>query len=481
MQFGFQSMGRLPDSLPMENCRNIKIFAGDGCVMLKWNNPALHLIGGFPVDTWGKTVIVRKKGSAPQSPEDGDVVEEVTKTLEVYSLTDEGLTNGKRYYYRFFSFSKAGELLQDEVVKQAIPRKYNEYEVILNKGASNIPCRYAGANKNWAAKDSRWLETLFRGIEPVLMENGQVVESVDKANFRELASGAYISPEVQRGRDIMIKIPRMGVRISTQGNEITVNVTDNPASPTHSYYAFSRGTGEEEEWADNLYIGAFLGARENEPGGARFGSMFDRNLAPLLIRTMEEGLQNRKGYSLLTFHSYVLLQALYLLYARTVDSQQAIGAGLTVSSSPILGRTGGTADKGLIYGTVAGHNQVKFLGIEDLWGHRNCYVKNLETDLNSWRYNATLPRGISSFSLGTNNTLVGYIREVVGNNEFGFLPKRGGLESAYYPWPDNQAIFKGKPLTVGGDTSTQNRAGIFYVRAEHGKDREFYSRIQFLD
>ena len=77
---------------------------------IKWTDPEDLTYAGATLATWQKTVVVRKKGSAPSSVNDGTIVV-TTTTRNQYAktaYTDSGLTNDVTYYYGIFPCSKDG-------------------------------------------------------------------------------------------------------------------------------------------------------------------------------------------------------------------------------------------------------------------------------------------------------------------------------------------------------------------------------------
>ncbi len=75
-----------------------------GKVYVKWTDPDDLVVAGSTIAAWGGTLLVRKAGSAPTSRRDGTIVLD-SKTRDAYKNTyfcDSGLSNGTKYYYKFF-------------------------------------------------------------------------------------------------------------------------------------------------------------------------------------------------------------------------------------------------------------------------------------------------------------------------------------------------------------------------------------------
>ena len=92
---------------PLGNINIIKKAGANTKVYLRWSEPDNIIIGNKTLSTWSSTIIVRKEGSAPTSIKDGTtILTNTTKNkYKDTDLVDSGLTNGKTYYYRFFTMS----------------------------------------------------------------------------------------------------------------------------------------------------------------------------------------------------------------------------------------------------------------------------------------------------------------------------------------------------------------------------------------
>ena len=80
-----------------------------GKIYVKWTDPDDLVVAGSTIAAWGGTLLVRKAGSAPTSRRDGTIVLD-SKTRDAYKNTyfcDSGLSNGTKYYYKFFPYTTA--------------------------------------------------------------------------------------------------------------------------------------------------------------------------------------------------------------------------------------------------------------------------------------------------------------------------------------------------------------------------------------
>lgn len=88
---------------------NITTQVSSGKVYVKWTDPDDLVVAGSTIATWGGTLLIRKAGSAPTSRRDGTIILD-SKTRNAYKNTyfqDSGLSNGTKYYYKFFPYTIA--------------------------------------------------------------------------------------------------------------------------------------------------------------------------------------------------------------------------------------------------------------------------------------------------------------------------------------------------------------------------------------
>ena len=88
---------------PPGNVSNVSISGGSNVVLIRFSDPDDTIEGATILSAWQSTILVRKKGSAPTSIKDGDIV--LTNTIrnkykDSY-FTDTNVEFGN-YYYRFF-------------------------------------------------------------------------------------------------------------------------------------------------------------------------------------------------------------------------------------------------------------------------------------------------------------------------------------------------------------------------------------------
>ena len=94
-------------SVRVGNCSSIRSITQGTTVKLKWRDPDDLVVDGVTISRWKKTVVVRKQGGYPTSPDDGTVV--VTNTVRnqyaTSAFTDTTSDSTVTWYYGFFPYS----------------------------------------------------------------------------------------------------------------------------------------------------------------------------------------------------------------------------------------------------------------------------------------------------------------------------------------------------------------------------------------
>ena len=294
-------------------------------------------------------------------------------------------------------------------------------------------------NASGVLTDNGWnarLKELF-GMRPCLLKNGVVQYYLDETNFNKKADG---SASVLTGADgdVMIEFTRNGwVSITNDSSYVYVRISNTKVDNTYQQLAFSyKGTVR-----DKFYIGVYLADLDGTKLRSRSG------VAPLVSKSITDFITYAHnagtGYELINFYKYTLLQVLYLIRFKNLDGQTAVGKGYTNSSNSGKVNTGGTNAQGMNYGTTTDNNantgRVKVNGIEDFWGNLFWWIDGLFCD--SSRNIRTGDTDVVSAGNGTSYTtratisqnIGGYISDVHGTNELGFLIKAAsGSQTTYY-------------------------------------------------
>ena len=97
-------------SIPLEAPTNLMLSAADSKISLTWTDPVDKYAdpGGELVSQWTYDSVVRKQGSAPVNPGDGEMVVKVTNRNQYQNIpyVDTGMENDIRWYYSVFAHNQ---------------------------------------------------------------------------------------------------------------------------------------------------------------------------------------------------------------------------------------------------------------------------------------------------------------------------------------------------------------------------------------
>ncbi len=346
-------------------------------------------------------------------------------------------------------------------------KAYTTYGISIDLSNSNpeTAVTYTDDAVGMVAGPTDWYKkSIFEDIKPCLFKDGAVVGYLNPDNFAQFEDGTAADITSGDGGDVMIEIPKTGYKITKSGNTLTVQITDDPNKDDFCYKAHTRTNEGDRE---KLYIGAFLGSNKGDKLRSISG------VSPLantrLIDFRNYAKANGVGYDLFAFYSLTLLQCLYLIMYKNLDSQASIGMGYIggYTNMHSTKNTGATFDKGMSYGTSDRMEQMKFLGIEDFWGNLHQWIDGLVSDKNGNALVATdsfndtgdgyTNAGMVSTSIG------GHMKAPQGTNDLGFIIGTvGGSTSTYFS--DGASFGGGYAPIFGGCFGDTDDAGIFRLR-----------------
>lgn len=110
--------------IPLEPATDFKIGSGSGRAYFTWTDPVDKYTtpGDELVSQWEKSVVVRKKDSAPTNIDDGTIVltETTRNQYSENSYSDEGLENNTNYFYSVYPIQQFG-VASDPVTLSVTP------------------------------------------------------------------------------------------------------------------------------------------------------------------------------------------------------------------------------------------------------------------------------------------------------------------------------------------------------------------------
>ena len=310
---------------------------------------------------------------------------------------------------------------------------------------------------------------IFKDIKPCILKNGVVQYYLDPNDFTKKADGTPADIESGNDGDVMIEIPKTGFLISTVGNILTVKVTDDSNNPNFKYYAHTRVTEGDRS---KLYIGAYLGWKD---GSNKLRSLSGKTpTASQTIGTFRtQAKANGSGYDLVSFYPLTLLQCLYLIKYKNLDSQTALGRGYVDGNSAAT-NTGGTNTKGMDWGETTGKLQMKLFGLEDFWGNLRWWIDGLFSDSNRniktafQNFNDT-GSGYTDRGQGATSDISGYMSKPQGFTEAGFvLKEKDGSATTHFC--DFATLYASCIAVSGGSWGDGSSAGAFPLSVSYSAD-----------
>ena len=473
--------------VPPSNVINPSIIVGNTQLTIKWDDPEDTVVDGQLISTWAGTKLVRKAGSYPTNEKDGVVLVD-NKVRGAYASSgyvDSGLTNGTTYYYQLFPYNDKGAVNTNEANRlSATPQPYKIYGVAIDLANSNpeTAVTYTDDAVGMTGGASAWDSmNIFKDIKPCLLKNGVVQYYLNPNDFTKKSDGSAADITSGNAGDVMIEIPKTGYSISTAGNILTVKVTDDPNNPNFKYYAHSRAAEGDRS---KLYIGAYLGWNDGGKLRSLSGKTPTANQTIGTFRTQAKA--NGSGYDLVSFYPLTLLQCLYLIKYKNLDSQSALGRGYVDGNSAAT-NTGGTNQKGMFFGETTGKQQMKFLGIEDFWGNLPWWIDGLFSDSNRniktafQNFNDT-GSGYTDRGQGATSDIGNYMSKPQGTSQTGFIAKEvSGSASTYFC--DYAYLCASRLPYFGGDWKYASAAGAFSLHVYLAASYSFSSlggRLMYL-
>jgi len=307
---------------------------------------------------------------------------------------------------------------------------------------------------------------LFESIRPCLLKDGQVQYYLNPSNLTQKANGGAATITDTNAGDVMVEIPKIGYKMTTDGSNHYIYVTDDPNAEGYCYRAHSL---DNEGDCDKIYIGAYLGYKDGSALCSVSGKAPTSDITLTAARTAANARGN--GYQLLSFYPLTLLQCLYLIKYKNRHGQQALGYGYANGNSGKT-NTGGTNAKGIDYGETGGKQQMCFLNIEDFWGNLRQWIDglycdsayNVKTAFKNFKddgagYPFSKPGGINSNSSG-------WLSDIQGTNEGGFVGKVFGGSSTSH-WADYSYLYGGYVAAFGGRWNDGDNAGPFWITVDY--------------
>ena len=451
--------------IPLADCTNISITVGNGQLTLRWTDPNDLIISGATVAEWAHTKLVRKIGSFPTSETDGTLVvtSSVRNQYQTNGYVDTPLTNGTTYFYKLFPITKTNAVNNNSANNiSGTPQSYKTFGVSIDMTNSNplTSVTYTDDAIGMTAGSAAWdSQPIFKDIKPCMLRNGVVQYYLNPLNFTQKADGTAADITSGNDGDVMIEFPKTGFQIITNGNILTIKITDDPTKSGFRYYAHSRVAENDR---NTLYIGAYKGWFD---GSNRLRSLSAKT--PSVSQTIgtfrTRAQANGAGYDQFTFFPMTLIQCLFLIRFKNLNSQTALGQGHTGGTAAV--NTGGTNANGMFHGTTSTTQQVKCFGLEDLWGNVFDWIDGLFSDasrniLTAFRNFNDTGTGYTNQGQGATVNIGNWLSRPQGTTERGFIAREVNGSSTTF-FADYASLAAGCLPIFGGNWNDGADAGVF--------------------
>lgn len=206
-------------------------------------------------------------------------------------------------------------------------------------------------------------EPIFSRIRPLLWKSGHhLVGYLNPNNYAQFVDGTPADITSGNLGEVFVHFPVMYVKAETDtaNNTLTVQIAD------HEVSGFNK--------LNSKLIAAYLAS----------GNSY-KSLSGGTVNKGAFSTSSTNGYNI-NFETIMLLRHLFILRYKSLNSRAYLGKGyvgeLTTSDGKYYmattATTGGTDDKGMYYGTNSTSEQIKFCGLEDIYGNAPVKVDYLQ-------------------------------------------------------------------------------------------------------
>lgn len=477
------------DDIFMEDIIRLRAYSSDKSVYLLWYDPPEINYKVPSSIEWAGTKVVMNEDYYPKDETDGILICDSKIHNQYYSdgLKVNGLTNGKKYYFTLFPYSKNGVVsntgnLNNKI--SVVPKKSEviTFSVKFTKYGTSVKYINEYSNRSFTFTDSD-MEDFF-GYYPCLVKNGQENGVLNKNDFSKFIDGR--SADITSGDmgDVMICFPKRFVsvkHICTKNGIYTYNDVDfieisiSDEKLNDNYY--SSFVKFDDKTYNKVYIGAYLTSGDsistqyNTAIHSLKGKTPACNIPLNRFRVLARNKFNNKG-DVFSYFQLGYLQLLYLLRFKDLNSQQSLGMGAVNCNQ--LQTTGDiTYNKGMTYGS---DSRIKLFGLEDLWGNAWEFVNGFASSYYENKYHFR-QHSIPSYSY---RYYENYLSKYSGFTTYFyfyylFLPysqldgSSSELTGDYFYLEQNE---KGNYCRFGGTYNSGAKAGLFNY--DFSGTEEFY-------
>lgn len=267
------------------------------------------------------------------------------------------------------------------------------YEFIIDTNNSNptSAVSYAGANASYTPASMNfgtglinygsWGDSFFnRLIRPVMvLYNGTVDYELNHDNFTKTLAGANSDvSNTSFGGNCMIGFPQIWMAFEYDDSAQRyqhVYIANYEVDERFHCYTHQNKNGK---WLDEIYLMAYEPSNVNSVLRSLADQTILVSTAGTTMRTYAQA--NGSSWDFMDLGTIQMIQMLFILMFKTLDSQAAAGGGVVGGDSSTYTTTGTTKDKGMFYATdnsTSSTTPIKVFGIENLWGSRWKWINGL--------------------------------------------------------------------------------------------------------
>lgn len=452
------SAGIVPD-----NCKKMRFKRTGNTVALAWKDPDDTTVEGQVICTWHATYIVRKLGSYPENPEDGEIVL-VNTNKNRYETTPFTLVEPKEdgeYFYSAFPASSEG-------AKNLSPRnrfglwlygwvidENDPVEATCVKYPDNTDNRFYNhcymdfANDKFEFGDWKIDELLPKPC--MLKFDGTIDYYIDENDYTKKADGtASDISNINYEGNAMMRFPRVFTKKWRERNKLYCLFSNIKLDEEFECYPCKNSDGS---YTDCFFGPMFEGTKDS---AGRMRSMVTGSKAwasSTAQQEMDAARLNGDGWDITNWGAETYWRDLFVLLFKRLNSQVACGFGATGSTSGLTTNTGCSISKpGLFWGSsAASTNGMKMFGMENFTSHR--WRRFLGCLLINGTFHVKMTKSIADGSTADdyNLTGTGYINTGI----------KAPAANESYIKKANAGKYGGLPVEVGASSTTYYSDGMW--------------------
>ena len=455
--------------IPPMPVKHQEIKKVEGGFELTWTEPDDSVYKDNVYCKWGNTLILRKQGSYPESPFDGEIVVNNTIRNQYAEIPFfDNVDTSKDWYYRAFPRSINLVYSQDELNKfglwvysfTRLKRETVPSEKIVYRGTNE---HYKNSYMDFSSdtfKYEDWKDAPFllkdRLAPCVVGFDGEVKYFLNPDNYAQKEDGtaSEISDTSKEINCFMrFKLLFRRKRKNANGDtEVDIsNVRINDEYKPYGGFVKTDGT-----LRDYIYLPIYRGSLVNNKMRSMSG-----NLTPISSKTATEErnycIAVGAGHDMITRADREMIEDLAILMFKTTDFQSALGKGKSNGGSDVGAclKSGTMDNRGYFYGSSSDAVGIKLFGME------NRYASQWERYLGEVLVNGVrkvkLTEGTQdgSTATGFNFTGDGYITL----NE---LPAPSGTSGGYISSCETVDDIGTFPIVVSGSSTTNECDGMWF-------------------